>query len=50
MGSYSDFYRRSVDEAEGFWAEQARLIETFQSLRTLSTSSRLSWRQTLCTP
>jgi propionyl-CoA synthetase len=27
MVSYSDFYRRSVDNAEGFWAEQARLID-----------------------
>ncbi|RZI69364.1 MAG: propionate--CoA ligase [Variovorax sp.] len=27
MGTYSDFYRRSVDDAENFWAEQARLID-----------------------
>jgi len=27
MVSYSDFYRRSVDDAEGFWAEQAGLID-----------------------
>jgi len=27
MVSYSDFYRRSVDNAEGFWAEQAGLID-----------------------
>ncbi|MEO5736875.1 MAG: propionate--CoA ligase, partial [Variovorax sp.] len=27
MGSYSDFYRRSVDDAEAFWAEQANLID-----------------------
>src|SRR6478672_7338437 len=27
MGSYSEFYRRSVDDAEAFWAEQAGLID-----------------------
>ena len=27
MVSYSDFYRRSVDDSEGFWAEQAALID-----------------------
>jgi propionyl-CoA synthetase len=27
MRSYSDFYRRSVDDSEAFWAEQARLID-----------------------
>jgi propionyl-CoA synthetase len=26
MGSYRDFYRRSLEEREAFWAEQARLI------------------------
>ena len=26
-GAYSDFYRRSIDQREGFWAEQARLID-----------------------
>jgi propionyl-CoA synthetase len=27
MVSYSDFYRRSVDDSEAFWAEQASLID-----------------------
>lgn len=27
MPSYSDFHRRSVDEPEAFWAEQAKLID-----------------------
>jgi propionyl-CoA synthetase len=27
MGSYPDFYRRSIDQPEAFWAEQARLID-----------------------
>ncbi|MDL9997333.1 propionate--CoA ligase [Variovorax sp. J22P240] len=27
MSRYAEFYRRSVDDPEGFWAEQARLID-----------------------
>src|SRR5687767_1158509 len=27
MATYRDFYRRSVDDPEGFWAEQARLVD-----------------------
>ncbi|MDO5693137.1 MAG: propionate--CoA ligase [Pseudomonadota bacterium] len=27
MSSYADFYRRSIDERDTFWAEQARLID-----------------------
>ena len=27
MSSYADFYRQSIDERDGFWAEQARLID-----------------------
>ncbi len=26
MSSYRDFYRRSIDDPEGFWAEQAKLV------------------------
>ncbi len=26
-GTYRDFYRRSIDEREAFWAEQARLVD-----------------------
>ncbi|GAO35775.1 acetyl-CoA synthetase [Sulfuricella sp. T08] len=27
MGKYQDFYRKSIDEPDEFWAEQARLID-----------------------
>ena len=27
MAAYADFYRRSIDDREGFWAEQASLID-----------------------
>ena len=27
MGTYSDFYQRSIDDSESFWAEQAQLID-----------------------
>ncbi|MDP3139494.1 MAG: propionate--CoA ligase [Burkholderiaceae bacterium] len=27
MERYADFYRRSIDDRDGFWAEQARLID-----------------------
>ncbi|RYF74345.1 MAG: propionate--CoA ligase [Comamonadaceae bacterium] len=27
MASYDDFYRRSIDESEAFWSEQAELID-----------------------
>src|SRR5919109_5486381 len=27
MATYRDFYRRSIEDREGFWAEQAKLIE-----------------------
>ena len=27
MAAYADFYRRSIDDREGFWAEQADLID-----------------------
>ena len=27
MSSYADFYRRSIDERDAFWAEQAQLID-----------------------
>src|SRR6266851_4303382 len=26
MGTYREFYRRSIEDREGFWAEQAQLI------------------------
>ena len=27
MAAYADFYRRSIDDREGFWSEQAKLID-----------------------
>jgi propionyl-CoA synthetase len=27
MGAYQEFYRRSIDEREPFWAEQARMVD-----------------------
>ena len=27
MSSYAEFYRRSIDQRDIFWAEQARLID-----------------------
>ena len=40
MASYSDFYRRSVDDAEAFWAEQAKLIEWQTPPRQILDASR----------
>ncbi|GAC1390968.1 MAG: propionate--CoA ligase [Variovorax sp.] len=40
MGSYSDFYRRSIDDSEGFWAEQARLIDWQKSPVQILDASR----------
>ncbi|MEP6723823.1 MAG: AMP-binding protein, partial [Variovorax sp.] len=40
MGSYSDFYRRSVDDAEAFWAEQANLIDWQTPPRQILDASR----------
>jgi len=27
MTKYADFYRRSIEDREGFWAEQAQLVD-----------------------
>ncbi len=27
MGAYADFYRRSIDDRDGFWREQAQLVD-----------------------
>ncbi|WP_295524676.1 propionate--CoA ligase [uncultured Pseudacidovorax sp.] len=46
MSSYQAFYRRSIDEPEAFWAEQARLIDWHQPPTTILDRSRLpftSW-------
>src|SRR6187455_2104364 len=35
MTSYSQFYKRSVDDPQGFWAEQARLIDWHKPFSTV---------------
>ena len=36
---YADFYRRSIDEPDAFWAEQARLVDWRTQPRTICDSS-----------
>jgi propionyl-CoA synthetase len=31
MGSYSDFYRRSIEDRDSFWREQAQLVDWQQA-------------------
>ena len=38
--SYRDFYRRSIDEREAFWAEQAQLIEWQQPFERVCDNDR----------
>ena len=35
MTSYSQFYKRSVEDPQGFWAEQARLIDWHKPFSTV---------------
>ena len=35
MTSYSQFYKRSIDDPQGFWAEQARLIDWHKPFSTV---------------
>ena len=37
---YRDFYRRSIEDREGFWAEQARLIDGHEPFRQVLDYSR----------
>lgn len=37
---YSDFYRRSIDERDAFWAEQARLIDWHTPPQTICDDSK----------
>ena len=41
MSSYQEFYRRSIDAPEAFWAEQAQLIDWHQAPTTVLDRSRL---------
>jgi propionyl-CoA synthetase len=38
--SYADFYRRSIEDRDSFWAEQARLIDWKQQPRTICDHSQ----------
>jgi len=40
MTSYADFYRRSLDDRDAFWAEQAKLIEWRHTPSTICEHSR----------
>jgi len=40
MPTYADFYRRSIDQPEAFWAEQAKLIDWHTPPRTILDYSR----------
>ncbi len=40
MTAYADFYRRSIDDRDGFWAEQAKLIDWHTPPRTICDYSR----------
>jgi len=40
MSRYEDFYRRSTDQPEAFWAEQARLIDWHQAPTQILDASR----------
>jgi propionyl-CoA synthetase len=40
MSSYAEFYRRSLQDRDRFWAEQAQLIEWRQQPRTICDYSR----------
>jgi propionyl-CoA synthetase len=38
--SYADFYRRSIDDREGFWAEQAAMIDWHQPFERVCDNDR----------
>lgn len=40
MARFADFYRRSLDDAQGFWTEQARLIDWQQPFTQVCDASR----------
>jgi propionyl-CoA synthetase len=40
MSSYAEFHRRSIEDRDAFWAEQARLIEWGQQPQTICDDSR----------
>lgn len=40
MSAYAEFYRRSIEDRDAFWAEQARLIDWQQAPQTICDDSR----------
>jgi len=38
--NYADFYRRSIEQRDAFWAEQSRLIDWFEPFHTVCDYSR----------
>jgi propionyl-CoA synthetase len=40
MSTYAEFYRRSIDDRDAFWAEQARLIDWKQPPQTICDNSK----------
>src|SRR5204863_2525260 len=40
MTRYADFYRRSIDDRDGFWAEQAELIDWHRPFDQICDNSR----------
>nr|WP_145546016.1 propionate--CoA ligase [Variovorax boronicumulans] len=40
MSAYAEFYRRSIEDRDAFWAEQARLIDWQQTPQTICDDSR----------
>ena len=40
MGTYSDFHRRSIEQKDAFWAEQAKLIDWHQPFKQVLDYSR----------
>jgi propionyl-CoA synthetase len=40
MSTYAEFYRRSIDDRDAFWSEQARLIDWKQAPKTICDNSK----------
>ncbi|MGE5096967.1 MAG: propionate--CoA ligase [Betaproteobacteria bacterium] len=45
MGTYKDFYRRSIEDPSGFWAEQARLVDWHKPFTKVLDYSKPPFRQ-----
>ena len=40
MSTYAEFYRRSIDDRDAFWAEQARLVDWKQAPQTICDNTK----------